>query len=313
MAPPNARRTGFSKRAQYGTFFGYIAAFAGAVVGALVLVVSLVDPTAFASLRGLAADAAAPAGRVAAAGRQGGQTVVSDLAGYLTWGPRHAAMQRELETSRVQLAEARATTDENRRLKALLGLADADPRPIAFARLINSTASSARRFATLSAGLDKGVAVGMPVRSPVGVVGRVLEVAPRTSRVLLVTDPESLVPVMRARDGVPAFAQGRGDGTLQLRLVNLGINPLKVGDVMVTSGSGGLYAPGTAVGVVVSLLRDGAIARVLSDPTQSAYVAIYPAFAVAAQMPEALVPVPEPGPPAKKPKKPKKAKPAEGA
>ena len=75
-------------------------------------------------------------------------------------------------------------------------------------------------------------------------------------------------------------------------------------DVFVTSGSGGIYIPGMAIGVVVSLTRDGAVARVLSDPTQSAYVAVYPAYAVAAQMPEALVPVPEqPVMPPKKKKK----------
>jgi rod shape-determining protein MreC len=309
MAPPNARRTGFSKRAQYGTFFGYLAAIAGGLVGAVVLVVSLLDPTAFAGLRGLAADAAAPAGRVAAAGRMGTQTVAADLWGYLTWGPRVAKMDRELELARVRLAEAGSQAEENRRLKALLGLADAEAKPVAFARLINSTASSPRRYATLSVGRDHGVTTGMPVRSPEGVIGRVLEVAATTARVLLVTDPESLVPVMRARDGVPAFAQGKGDGTLQLRLINLGLNPLRPGDVFVTSGSGGIYTPGMAIGVVVSLTRDGAVVRVLSDPTQSAFVAVYPAYAVAAKMPEALVPVPEPAPPAKK-KLPKTPKPA---
>jgi hypothetical protein len=46
---------------------------------------------------------------------------------------------------------------------------------------------------------------------------------------------------------------------------------------------------------------------VLSDPTQSAYVAVYPSYAVTAQMPEALVPVAEPAPPAP-PKKKKKGK-----
>ncbi|MFC3174404.1 rod shape-determining protein MreC [Novosphingobium bradum] len=301
MAPPNARRTGFSRRAQYGTFFGYLAAIAGALAGALVLVVSLLNPGAFAALRGSAADAAAPAGQVVAAGRSGGQTVMAGLWGYLSWGPRHAAMEHELQIARVQLAEARALADENRRLKALAGLAQADSGPVAFARLIDSTASSPRRFATLSVGRDKGVTVGMPVRSPAGVVGRVLEVSARTARILLITDPESLLPVMRGRDGVPAFAQGRGDGTLQVRLVSLGINPLKVGDVLVTSGSGGLYAPGMAVGVVVSLTRDGAIARVLSDPTQSAFVAIYPPYAISAGMPEALVPVAPATPPSGKP------------
>ena len=80
-----------------------------------------------------------------------------------------------------------------------------------------------------------------------------LEVGSSTSRVLLVTDTESVVPVRRGKDGVPAFAQGRGDGSLQIRLINLGINPLKKGDVMVTSGSGGLYRPGTAVAMIVQL------------------------------------------------------------
>jgi hypothetical protein len=65
-----------------------------------------------------------------------------------------------------------------------------------------------------------------------------------------------------------------------------------------------------AVGVVVSLTRDGGIVRVLSDPTQSAYVAVYPAYAIAAQMPEALVPVPAAAPPAKPAKKAKKTPPA---
>lgn len=299
MAPPNARRTGFSKRAQYGTFFGYIAALAGAGLGAFVLAVSLLNPDAFASLRGAAANAVAPAGRVAAAGRAGGMGLAATAWGYVTRGSRVAEMERELEVARVQRAENQAVSDENRRLKALLGLADAEPRPIAFARLIASTASSPRRYATLSVGHDKGVITGMPVRSPAGVIGRVLDVSATTARVLLITDPESLLPVMRGRDGVPAFAQGRGDGTLQLRLINLGPNPLKPGDVFVTSGSGGLYAPGMAVAVIVSLTRDGAIARVLSDPTQSEFVAVYPPYAVAAQMPEALVPVAPPSAPAK--------------
>src|SRR4029078_8858698 len=113
MAPPNARRTGFSKRAQYTTFFGYLAAIAGGLVGAVLLVISLLNPSAFAALRGLAADAAAPAGEVAAARRSGTHTALSRLWGYLTWGPRVATMRSELEATRVKLAENRATADEN--------------------------------------------------------------------------------------------------------------------------------------------------------------------------------------------------------
>ena len=130
-----------------------------------------------------------------------------------------------------------------------------------------------------------GVQTGMPVRSPMGLVGRVLNVSATTARVLLITDSESMVPVRRAKDGVDAFAQGHGDGTLMLRLINLGLNPLKPGDVMVTSGAGGLFQPGIAVAVVTQITHDGAIARVLSDPSASAYVEVDQPFSTAVKVP----------------------------
>jgi rod shape-determining protein MreC len=94
----------------------------------------------------------------------------------------------------------------------------------------------------------------------------------------MITDPESVVPIRRASDSIPAFATGKGDGTLQLRLLTLGLNPLKVGDAFVTSGSGGLYWPNTPIAVVTALTRDGAIARVLGDPAVSEMVAVLPTW-----------------------------------
>lgn len=287
MAPPSNRRTGFSKRAQYSTFFAYLAGIGGALVGVALLIVSLISPSAFAGLRGVAADAAAPAGRAVAAGRSETANVFDAIGGFFMSGSRNANLQREAELTRVKLAEAKALADENRRLKALLGLPEDRAKPIATARLIASTPGSARRFATISAGSNVGVLPGMPVRSALGLVGRVLEVGTTSARVLLITDSESTVPVRRASDGVAAFAQGHGDGTLQLRLINLGINPLRPGDVFVTSGSGGLYRPGIAVAVVQTLTSDGAIARILSDPSTSEFVVVEPAFAASLGMPGA--------------------------
>lgn len=274
MAPPSNRRSGHSKRAQYTNFIGYVAAVGGALVGGVLLLVSTGDATAFSGLRGLATDAAAPASKAAAAGRTQSQGFIDALSGYFLAGSENARLRREVAEARVKLAEAAALAEENHRLKTLLQLRDADPKPIAVARLIGSTSSSTRRFALLGAGSSQGVEVGMPVRSPLGLVGRVLETGEAASRVLLITDTESVVPVKRASDGVPAFATGRGDGTIQLRLISLGINPLKKGDAVVTSGSGGLYRPGIAVAVVVSLTSDGAIAQPLSDPGTTEFVVI---------------------------------------
>jgi rod shape-determining protein MreC len=299
MAPPPNRRTGFSRRAQYTTFFGYLAAGLGALVGGGLLIASLADSSRFSAVRTTATDATAPVAKVAAASRAEGADVLGAISGYFAAGRQNAALRQEVERARVKLVEAQAIAEENRRLKELLGLTKQDPRPIAVAMLIGSTSSSTRRFATISAGSRQGVAIGMPVRSPLGLVGRVLEVGSSTARVLLITDTESVVPVRRASDGTPAFATGRADGTLQLRLINLGINPLKRGDVVVTSGSGGLYRPGTAVAVVDKLLSDGAIARVLSDPSASEYVTVEQVWNPALQ-PAAAAPAVAAGTPAER-------------
>lgn len=291
MAPPPNRRSGYSRRAQYGTFFGYIAGVVGALVGGGILIVSIFNPGAFSSLRGAASDVAAPGGQAAAWGRSESQGVFEIVRGYALAGSRMAKLERELAEAKTRLVEAQATTEENLRLKAMLGLTRENDKPVATTELVAATGSSTRRFGTIAAGADHGVAVGMPVRSPLGLVGRVLEVGGSTSRVLLVTDTESIVPVRRAQDGLPAFAQGKGDGQIQIRLISLGINPIKLGDVFVTSGSGGLYRPGIALAAVTSLTRDGGIARVLSDPAATEFVAVEPIWF---PQPAATAPAPPP-------------------
>jgi len=276
MTPPSNRRPGFSRRAQYSNFAAYVIAAAGALVGGLLLIVSVRDAEAFSGARGVATDATSPVATASAATRSGGQGFLDTIAGYLMSGRENARMRKELALARVQLAEAQALRDENRRLKDLAGLSLGEAKPVAAARLIGSSSSSTRRFATIDAGGERGVRVGMPVRSPLGLVGRVLETGRRSARVLLITDTESIVPVRRASDGVAAFASGRGDGRLLLRLVNLGVNPLKRGDAFVTSGSGGLYRPGTAIAVVTQITSDGAIARPLSDPAATEFIVVEP-------------------------------------
>ena len=278
MAPPSSRRSSYSRRAQYGVFTGYVVAGIGALVGAVLLALSLWRPASFNGPRTVAHDAVAPAGQASAQVRAESQGLIESIRGYLRAGSQNAELKREAELARIRLAEAEATRRENARLKALLGLREEDRTPVATARLIGSTSSSARRFAYLGAGSAQGVEVGMPVRSPRGVVGRVLEVGRDSSRVLLLTDSQSVLPVRLTDGNAVAFAEGRGDSMLRIRLINLGINPLKAGDVFVTSGAGGYYPPGIAVAIVAEKTEDGALARIISDPAATDYVAIEPIF-----------------------------------
>ena len=276
MAPPAHRRTGTNKKAQMGLFAGYVVAGLGALFGVALLTISFLRPETFNGLRTMAADVASPAGEAGAAGRTQSQGFFEAIAGYYRAGSRNAELEREMEIARIRLAEAEGLRQENERLKAVLRLAEGDTGPVAVARLIGSTSSSVRRIGYISAGRNDGVRPGMPVTSPTGLVGRVLETGARSARVLLLTDTESMVPVRRSTDNTVAFAEGRSDGSLRLRLVNLGINPIKKGDVFVTSGAGGLFRPNIAVAVAQEITRDGAIAQLLSNPAATDVVVVEP-------------------------------------
>jgi rod shape-determining protein MreC len=297
MKPPSARRPGFSRKAQYGLFFGYVVAVAGMIVAALLLIVSVVDPTGFNAIKGAALDATTPVS-------SGGRSVVRFFTGigdsvsnYFRAGSQNGRLQRELAAARRELVAAQAHDAENRRLRALLGLAQETPDEVTIARIVGSTFEAPRRLATLSAGTSAGVRLGQPVRAPEGLIGRVVETGRWASRVLLVTDGSSSVPVRALRDGTPALAVGRGDGTIELRTLEVGANPFRRGDVLVTSGIGGIFPPGVPTARVIRLEGDTAIARPIADPARADFAIVQPAYQPAAAGPLELAPAQPVAPP----------------
>lgn len=278
MARSQDRRPGYSRRAQYGIFTGYVIAILGVVAGIAVLVTSLINPDAFSFARSAAAEAARPLGRASAESRSTGQGVFAAVGAYFNAGRQNAELRREVEAARANAVSMQSLQDENRRLKALLGIIDPARKPVVTAHLIGSTATSTRRFAIIDAGSSRGVQPGQPVRAASGLIGRVIEAGPGTARVLLVTDPDNVVPVKRARDGLTAFVQGASNGRIDIRLINQGVNPIRKGDVFVTSGSGGLYPPGIPVAVATDPHRDGATGHLAADPADNEFVVVETAY-----------------------------------
>jgi rod shape-determining protein MreC len=100
-----------------------------------------------------------------------------------------------------------------------------------------------------------------------------------------VTDGASTVPVQLVRDGTPALAIGRGDGTLELKTIEVGESPFKRGDIVVTSGVGGIYPPRVPVAIVTHSNKDVTIARPLADPARVDYAIVQPVYEPAAAQP----------------------------
>ncbi len=263
MAPP---RTGWSRRAQYGLFFSFIAAIAGLAIGLILLALSIASPERFKDLKGMALDVTAP---VTGALRQINTTasgLASGAGSYWDAANQNAELRRQRDQMREQLVTARAILQENRQLKAALQLREQTSDVVATGRLVGSSFESPRRFAILSAGARDGVKVGMPIRAARGLIGRTIDVGTLASRVLLVSDRANIVPSRLLRTGQAVICQGRGDGTVELKPLEVGRNPFHRGDIVITSGTGGLYPPLVPIARVIRLDGDNAIAVPLADP-----------------------------------------------
>ena len=275
-------RPGWSRRAQYGLFFSFLALIAGIIVGAILLALSILAPARFESVRGAALDITGP---VAGGLHEVTATVKGVFTGagnYWDAANQNGQLRRERDEMRRQMLQARAVVQENRELKAVLQLREHQRDTIAAGRLVGSSLSSPRRFAILSVGSSDGVRIGMPVRSPDGLVGRVIDAGAIASRVLLVSDRANIVPARLLRGGIPVIAQGRGDGTIDVRPLEVGRNPFRRGDIIITSGTGGLYPPLVPIARIIKLDDDGAVAMPLADPADTSFAIVEPPYEPAA-------------------------------
>jgi len=158
---------------------------------------------------------------------------------------------------------------ENRRLRALLDSSFKVVDRVLIAELYRIDLDPYKHLIVLNKGRGNGAYVDQPILDAHGVMGQIIQVGPFTSTARLITDPSHVLPVPGNRNGVRTIAVGTGN----LRLLALPYLPnnadIQVGDLLVTSGLGGVYPPGYPVARVTGVTRDpGAeFARVEATPT----------------------------------------------
>lgn len=177
-----------------------------------------------------------------------------DLANLRTENER---LKRENARLLAWQEAARRLSDQNQALQALLDFKP-DPRLRHLAaRVIGDAGGSFARSMLLNAGRRDGVAKGQAVITGDGLVGRIVAAGQWSSRLLLITDINSRVPVVVESSRDRAILSG--DNTNLPKLVFLPSSAvIKPGDRVVTSGHGGAFPPGLPVGRVVSV-GDGGV------------------------------------------------------
>jgi len=170
-----------------------------------------------------------------------------------------------------QVAELQAVADANialqninSRYEAMLGIRVEPPVPTQAARSISESRGPFARSRLIDVGTGQGVRIGNPVINEHGLVGRVVGTSPRVSRVLLVTDVSSRIPVLIDRTDARAMLTGDGSGNPRLEYVR-GTDSVEVGDRVLTSGDGGGIPRGVPIGVVARGIDGSWRVKLFSD------------------------------------------------
>ncbi len=172
------------------------------------------------------------------------------IASYWNAAGENRRLKQELEEARRIEDRATALAIENARLRTMLNVSTEPPMPMVTARVVFDGRGPYRRAQLANVGTSKGVAIGHPVISERGLVGRVIGVSPGVSRILMLKDVSARTPVMLVNSNARAILAG--DGGDNPRLDNLrGPDEIKAGDRVLTSGDGGIYPRGLPVGRVV--------------------------------------------------------------
>jgi rod shape-determining protein MreC len=154
---------------------------------------------------------------------------------------------------RADILRLKSLETENEAMRRLLNSPVHRTTKRLFAEVVDVATDVYQRRVVINRGTGSGVYVGMPVISDSGLVGQVISVNYAFSRVLLLSDPNSSVPVVNDRNQIRAIASG--DGSSDELLINNvpRSSDFKPGDLLVTSGLGGVFPEGYPVATVTSV------------------------------------------------------------
>jgi rod shape-determining protein MreC len=159
-------------------------------------------------------------------------------------------LREEQFITKSKLLKFDALEKENIRLRALLENSFKLGEQVLIAELLSIKMAPYEHIVVVNKGTRFGVHAQQPVLDTNGIVGQVFRALPFSSEIMLITDLNHAIPVQVNRNGLLTIAVGSG----QINRLNLPFLPnnadIRPGDLLITSGLGGIFPPGYPVGVV---------------------------------------------------------------
>ena len=159
-------------------------------------------------------------------------------------------LREEARQLRIDALRVTEMAEENRRLRRLLALKEALPLATVSGEVIAREWGGWVRSLTVNRGRGDNVTRLTAAITPAGLAGRVVAVRPGASVVQVLTDPASAVGAHVVSSRTPGIVEGDPRGTLRLKYMARDGSGIQVGDLVVTSGAGGVVPRGIPIGHV---------------------------------------------------------------
>ncbi|MDD4615595.1 MAG: rod shape-determining protein MreC [Alphaproteobacteria bacterium] len=213
------------------------------------MILSRVQPEAVSSMRASTVDVLTPLLDVLSRPAQAVRDVATSMRDIVLLRADNAKL-REENAHMIEWQNAVAILEkENRELRALLNFKTEPRSSYISARVIADTGNAYNRGLIITAGKADGVSEGMAAMTGEGLIGRVIEVGEWSSRVWLISDLNSRIPVTIAETGDRAILAG--DNTTQPKLLFLARGAsIPEGAHIITSGHGGIFPPNLPIGTI---------------------------------------------------------------
>lgn len=132
---------------------------------------------------------------------------------------------------------------------------DQDKKSIVLARVIGYDATQWSKMVFINRGTDHNVKKNLSVMTDAGVVGHIIQVSPKSSKVLLITDSRSAIDSLFQETRESGVTVGTGEDICEMKFVPISAK-VRVGDQVISSGLGGIFPKGLTIGVVVNVVRE---------------------------------------------------------
>ena len=162
----------------------------------------------------------------------------------------NARLMGEIEALRIENSRYQETLATQERLQKLLQFKKTINWPVVAAQVIGRDPTGWFKSVIIDKGKNSGLKVNMPVVNADGVVGRLVSVSPNYSKVLLIIDQNSAVDCMIKRSREKGIVKGLSAKSCKLDYV-VKTSDVVEGDVVITSGLGGVFPKGLPVGEAV--------------------------------------------------------------